>query len=52
MITRRVFEHVRKQQWAAAFIDFVVVVVGIFVALQVDNWNESRTRNASRNTLC
>lgn len=51
MIIRRVFEHVRKQQWAAVFIDFVVVVVGIFVALQVDNWNESRKERIQEHAL-
>ncbi len=42
MILRRVIEHFRKQEWTAIAIDFVIVVVGVFVGLQVNNWNEAR----------
>ena len=39
MILRRVIEHVRKQEWTAIGIDFVIVVAGVFVGIQVANWN-------------
>jgi hypothetical protein len=42
MILRRVIEHVREQNWTAVCIDFVIVVVGVFVGIQVANWNEAR----------
>jgi hypothetical protein len=42
MILRRVIAHFRKQEWTAIFLDFVIVVVGVFVGLQVNNWNEAR----------
>ena len=42
MILRRVIEHLRKQEWTAIAIDFVIVVVGVFVGMQVTNWNEAR----------
>ncbi len=42
MLLRRVIEHVRKQEWTAIAIDFVIVVVGVFVGLQAANWNEVR----------
>ena len=42
MILRRVIEHFRKQEWTAIAIDFLIVVVGVFVGLQVNNWNELR----------
>ncbi|MGH8677811.1 MAG: DUF6090 family protein [Burkholderiales bacterium] len=42
MILRRVIEHVRHQQWTAIAIDFVIVVIGVFVGIQVSNWNEDR----------
>lgn len=42
MLLRRVIEHVRLQQWTAIGIDFVIVVVGVFVGIQVSNWNASR----------
>ena len=46
MILRRVIEHVRNQQWTAIFIDLVIVVLGVVIGLQVDNWNEERRDRA------
>ena len=42
MILRRVIAHIRKQEWTAIAIDFLIVVLGVFVGLQVSNWNEAR----------
>lgn len=42
MILRRIIQHLRKQEWTAIGIDFVIVVLGVFVGLQVSNWNEER----------
>jgi hypothetical protein len=42
MILRRITEHVKAQNWFAVGIDFLIVVVGVFVGLQVSNWNEAR----------
>ncbi len=42
MILRRVIAHVRKQEWTAIWIDLVIVVVGVFIGIQVANWNEAR----------
>jgi hypothetical protein len=42
MLLRRVIEHVREQNWFAVGIDFVIVVVGVFIGIQVANWNEER----------
>jgi hypothetical protein len=41
MLLRRLTEHVRNQNWFAVGLDFVIVVVGVFVGLQVSNWNDS-----------
>jgi hypothetical protein len=41
MILRRVIEHVRDQNWTAIGIDFLIVVIGVFVGIQVSNWNAS-----------
>lgn len=43
MLLRRVIEHVKSQNWFAVFIDFLIVVVGLFVGLQVDNWWQERS---------
>jgi hypothetical protein len=42
MLLRRIMEHVRRQDWAAIGIDFVITVVGVFAGLQAANWNEAR----------
>ena len=42
MILRRVIEHVKKQEWTAVALDFVIVVVGVFIGIQVSNWNAAR----------
>jgi len=42
MILRSVIKHVRNQEWTAVFLDFLIVVVGVFVGLQVSNWNDVR----------
>ena len=46
MILRRVIQHVKHQEWTAIGIDFVIVVVGVFVGIQVSNWNEARAFDA------
>ena len=43
MILRRVIQHVRKQEWTAIGIDFVIVVFGVFMGIQVSNWNQAQT---------
>jgi hypothetical protein len=42
MLLRSVTQHVRDQNWFAVFIDFLIVVVGVFIGIQVANLNESR----------
>ena len=42
MLLRRITEHVRAQNWFAVGIDFVIVVVGVFIGIQVSNWNDKR----------
>lgn len=41
MLLRRVIEHVKTQNWTAVALDFVIVVVGVFVGIQVSNWNDA-----------
>jgi hypothetical protein len=42
MLLHRVVEHVKAQSWTAIAIDFVIVVAGVFVGMQVNNWNLDR----------
>ncbi len=49
MILRRITEHVKNQNWFAVAIDFAIVVIGVFVGLQVQEWSEERAdRKAER----
>jgi len=34
MILRRITEHVKTQNWFAIGLDFVIVVVGVFIAFR------------------
>jgi len=38
-------KHVRDQNWVAVGLDFLIVVVGVFIGIQVANWNESRAED-------
>ncbi|WNC72740.1 hypothetical protein RGQ13_01800 [Thalassotalea psychrophila] len=40
MLTSNIIKHLKQQNWGAAIIDFIVVVSGIFVAIQVNSWND------------
>ena len=40
MLLRRVIDHVKTQNWTAVALDFVIVVVGVFIGIQVANWND------------
>ena len=42
MILRRITQHVRDQNWTAIALDFVIVVTGVFLGIQLGNWNEAR----------
>nr|WP_298931336.1 hypothetical protein [uncultured Erythrobacter sp.] len=49
MILRRITQHVREQNWTAIGIDFVIVVAGVFLGIQLGNWNEARAVRAETN---
>jgi hypothetical protein len=42
MILSSVTKHVKEQNWFAVVIDFVIVVVGVFMGIQVSNWNQNQ----------
>ena len=46
MILRRLSQHLRNQQWTAIGIELVIVILGVFIGIQVSNWNESRHEDA------
>jgi hypothetical protein len=46
MLLRRIKQHVANENWFAVFVDFVIVVVGVYVGIEVSNWNEARQEDA------
>ena len=42
MILKRIGDALRARDWTASAIEFVIVVVGVFVAIQAGNWNQER----------
>jgi hypothetical protein len=46
MILRRVIRHVQTQNWTAVVIDFVIVVVGVYIGIQAQAWHTERDNRA------
>jgi len=42
MLLRRIRQHVAAENWFAVWVDFVIVVIGVYVGIEVSNWNEAR----------
>jgi hypothetical protein len=51
MILRRLKAHVEKENWFAVGVDFCIVVIGVFIGIQVANWNEARAANERERML-
>jgi hypothetical protein len=45
MILRRLAQSLREQNWATITIEFVLLVVGVFLGIQAANWNERRAED-------
>ena len=42
MILQRLATSIRKQDWFTVFIETLIVVLGVFLGIQLGNWNEAR----------
>lgn len=42
MILRKLADALREQNWFTVILEVSIVVIGIFIGLQVDNWNQTR----------
>lgn len=51
MLLRRITQHIEDQNWFAVSIDLVIVVVGVFIGIQVANWNGERVAAADEAEL-
>ena len=47
MVIRQIREHVTAHNWFAVGIDVAVVVAGVFLGTQANNWNEARLERAA-----
>lgn len=50
MFLRRIIDHVSTQNWTAIWLDLIIVVVGVFLGLQVQEWAEERDRRQLETT--
>ncbi len=51
MLLRRITKHVKDQNWFAVGIDFAIVVIGVFIGIQVANWNDDRAERARSDNI-
>ena len=42
MVIRRIRDHVASHNWFAVSVDVAIVVVGVFLGTQANNWNDAR----------
>ena len=42
MVIRRIRDHVATHNWFAVAIDVAIVIVGVFLGTQANNWNQAR----------
>ena len=50
MILRRFMDHIKDQNWFAVGLDVIVVIVGIFLGMQVQQWYEEQ-KSTQRESL-
>lgn len=51
MIFHRLSARLREENWVAITIDFVIVMVGVFLGIQASNWNQARLEQRQVNEL-
>lgn len=48
MILRRLSQSIKEQNWTAIIIEFVLLVSGVFLGIQVSNWNAERIERSKQ----
>jgi hypothetical protein len=51
MILRRITQHLKQQQWTGVFIELVIVILGVFIGLQVQEWANARAEQHRADVL-
>jgi hypothetical protein len=46
MIVSRLVDRLKEEHWTGVFIELVIVILGVFIGMQVNNWNEARAHRA------
>ena len=47
MILRRITDAFRRQDWFTVAVETLIVVLGVFLGIQLGNWNEARQKHAA-----
>lgn len=42
MLLRRLTKHIKEQNWFAVILDMIVVIFGVYLGFQLNDWNENR----------
>jgi hypothetical protein len=50
MILRRLSQSLKEQNWTAILIEFILLVAGVFLGIQVSNWNAARADDVRAQT--
>jgi len=48
-VVRRIREHVAGHNWFAVVVDLIIVIIGVFIGMQVSNWNAARLERGEAN---
>lgn len=51
MIMGRIASALKRQEWTTILIEFVLVIVGVLIALQLDQWKDTLAENAEEKRL-
>jgi hypothetical protein len=51
MILRRLVSHLKQQHWTSVVIDLLIVVLGVFIGLQAQEWSQVRDTAARQEVL-
>ena len=42
MLLKRLTQGIRSRDWFTVLVELMVLIVGVFLGLQVDDWNQRR----------
>ena len=52
MIYKRAVAKLRAQDWFAIAVELAIVIVGVFIGMQVSNWNEAASERREAGRAC